>query len=589
MSKLRQPKINFHIIAIALFLIMAAVSTMPIFTSKGWGVADWDQFLFYAEAGRKSIVEFHQMPLWSPYFCGGNILLANPQSQHLSPSFLLTIIFGAMAGMKIRVALFAFIGLLGMYVFARGQKLSNAACVLAAVVFQLSGTCVAYTAAGQQWIQPLAFLPWALFCLDRARCGRQWVAPAAVFIAAIWLEGGIYPFPFALLLMLLFSVLFAEPGRPFALIGSFVAATGLAFLLGAAKFLPFIDAFSGSARILPLESEDVISAHTLFNMFLSASPRSFSAHYPWFENFGYIGWLPAALAAVSVTQLGKTWKWWALLLVSLLLILGVYSPVPLWPALHGLPFFSSMHVTARFRLVAILPIAIICAVALDRVSRLLGKRKLRGRILTAMVVAVSAVILISVNYRLFSQAFVLQPRPVPKSDVFVQHWRLPDYGASWSMYPAALAGEGTVTCYEFFTISHIPFGGRLSKFGMADPVEKPEYRGEAYLAGKSGAARYVYWSPNRLVVRTESSAPDRLVINQNYDRNWSVSVDAGPGRAASQSGAILLSAPVPSGPHTVEFTYVSRQFQIGFAVSAFALIACMILIIRPPMDGGSRI
>ena len=70
-----------------------------------WGSRDWDQHLFFHEAPRKTIVEYGQIPLWNPYYCGGTILLGNPQSRCLAPTFPLVLAAGTVAGIKLDLLL----------------------------------------------------------------------------------------------------------------------------------------------------------------------------------------------------------------------------------------------------------------------------------------------------------------------------------------------------------------------------------------------------------------------------------------------------------------------------------------------------
>ncbi len=54
---------------------------------------DWDKLLTYHELQRKTIIDYHQFPLWNPYISGGEPWLAHPYSNFLSLYFLLYILF----------------------------------------------------------------------------------------------------------------------------------------------------------------------------------------------------------------------------------------------------------------------------------------------------------------------------------------------------------------------------------------------------------------------------------------------------------------------------------------------------------------
>src|SRR3989338_11551752 len=107
------------IIAVAASLAAAFLLLQQIFPNIGnWGLYDWDQHSFYHESARVSLLAFNQFPLWTPYYCGGNVLLANPQSPFLSPFFIFVILFGVVVGLKVEVLLYFSLGLLGMFMAA---------------------------------------------------------------------------------------------------------------------------------------------------------------------------------------------------------------------------------------------------------------------------------------------------------------------------------------------------------------------------------------------------------------------------------------------------------------------------------------
>ena len=63
-------------------------------------------------------LEFKQFPLWNPYYCGGNAMLANPQSSFLNPLFIFVLTFGEIIGLKLLIFIYLIIGLFGMFLLA---------------------------------------------------------------------------------------------------------------------------------------------------------------------------------------------------------------------------------------------------------------------------------------------------------------------------------------------------------------------------------------------------------------------------------------------------------------------------------------
>src|SRR3990167_6572682 len=89
---------------IIIFVLLSIIFTFPLFLETNRiGIVNWDLWLFYNEAARVNTLEYKQMPFWSPYSCGGNVLLAHPESQFFSPMTLLNLLYGTILGIKISI------------------------------------------------------------------------------------------------------------------------------------------------------------------------------------------------------------------------------------------------------------------------------------------------------------------------------------------------------------------------------------------------------------------------------------------------------------------------------------------------------
>src|SRR5437764_10972867 len=99
-----------------IFAVMALATLGPLFRHPSLFAekSDWRYFQTMTEAARRSVIWWHQFPLWNPYACGGEVLLANPQSEVAAPTFLLSLIFGTALGMKLAVAVYLFCAFDGM-------------------------------------------------------------------------------------------------------------------------------------------------------------------------------------------------------------------------------------------------------------------------------------------------------------------------------------------------------------------------------------------------------------------------------------------------------------------------------------------
>jgi hypothetical protein len=82
----------------------------------------------------------------------------------------------------------------------------------------------------------------------------------------------------------------------------------------------------------------------------------------------------------------------------------------------------------------------------------------------------------------------------------------------------------------------------------------------------------VTYAPNQVQVRASVSAPAILVVSDAYDDGWNVSVD-GQATTLYRVDYTLRGVWLPSGEHTVVFTYRPRSFLIGGAISLAAVLA----------------
>ena len=96
---------------------------------------DWDKHFSYHELQRKTILKYRQFPFWNPYICGGEPWLAHPNSNFLTPYFLVILIFGSIRGTIFIYFLQVFAGLTGMYFLSRYYRLSYILSLLNVIFF----------------------------------------------------------------------------------------------------------------------------------------------------------------------------------------------------------------------------------------------------------------------------------------------------------------------------------------------------------------------------------------------------------------------------------------------------------------------
>jgi len=196
------------LIALIIFIIISLIFTFPIFQNiKNWGIHDWDQHLMYNAVPKNTILEFKQFPLWNPYYCGGNALLANPQSSFLNPLFIFILIFGEVLGLKLLIFIYLIIGLFGMFLLARYIKISLISSYLSAILFMLSGLYAMHLSVGHTvWMQ-MALIPYVFLFYLKSIKKIEYIFLSALFMVFIFLGGGIYPLIFIVLILGFYSIL----------------------------------------------------------------------------------------------------------------------------------------------------------------------------------------------------------------------------------------------------------------------------------------------------------------------------------------------------------------------------------------------
>src|SRR3989338_6502438 len=104
-------RIGYHILVVYVFLLFSLIYFLPFLTKESdWGYHDWDMILNEWFYWRKTIIEFHQIPLWDPYFCGGLSFISDPFFPHFSPTMLLPTLLNPIAAIKINAVISMVIG-----------------------------------------------------------------------------------------------------------------------------------------------------------------------------------------------------------------------------------------------------------------------------------------------------------------------------------------------------------------------------------------------------------------------------------------------------------------------------------------------
>lgn len=602
------------VIALALAsLAVAFLFLLPIFSnSQNWGLYDWDQHLFYHESARISFLAFHQFPLWTPYYCGGNPLLANPQSAFLSPFFSLVLLFGSVVGLKLEAVAYLALGLAGTFLAARRLGCSNPASALASAVFMFSSWFTVRVVVGHTTFFPFALLPFVfLFYLGASSASAspasriRYAVAAAVALAIVFLSGGIYPFYAAVILLAFYSLLDSAGSRRLFPVASVAAIFLLAALLSSAKLLPVVDFTSGvaaeedsqlvSAKIILgsllsrdqfIEHNDIATGRDSFPEGRQKYLETMEGRLPWgwHEYSAYVGIVPLLLAGLAAFGFRKNWKLLASAIFFFLLALGTFIPFGPWHLLRQIPFFSSLHGPSRFMIVFVFLAALLSARSLSslRISRS-GQLKMAVAIAVVLVVAADLAL---VSRPLLQNAFPLQPLEIRSTNIgrpeVIQMLSSAPY---ISQYPNLLQGIGTLNCYErlHLRIRAIP--------QLVDDVPSSGFVGNAFIAETNESLNFTSFSPQTVSLQL-SGVPKAeagltggnfseltLVVNQNYYEGWGF--DGSVSEAGSYRGLLAALIRKPDLGKTLSFSYSSQSFVLGAIISTISLLAATLLLWKP--------
>ena len=561
-----------HVWALLFFVVTSLIFCRYIFYGvNNWGILDWDQHFLYHAVPHRTIMEYHQFPLWNPYYCGGNVMLANPQSNFLSPLFLPELLFGVVIGLKLEIWLHLLIGMYGMYLISsRLYKLPPISSLVPATVFMLSGMYSFNLAAGQTNFMSIAYVPFVYYFFIKGIDDIKYAIISGYFLALMVFEGGTYTVPHTALFVVVISLLLAIqqrrllPLRATLICGITGCLVSAVKLLPALEFIKMIPRYTDSADTLTPE----LLYRILFDRVQYLSIKGFPGQaWGWEEYAHYVGFLPLLLAIAGILLLYR--KEWPLIITGLFFLVlswGNFSDLSPWNILHQLPLFKSQRVPSRFLQMFVFVAAIFSGFASSKIEtfdlhRLTANKfakKWASLLVIALIVFIITLDLTSVNSGVFSEAFPHQPPEVHVNDFFRQV-----VGKDTAMYLGFLENRGTIACYEEM---HLPT--------MAIPLTDQMYKNdEAYLVEGAGRADVTSWSPNGVTVQVNGEGI--LLLNQNYAPGW---------RTKEKKDVIsykgVLATHVTRDDKEVTFYYFPATFLIGMVVTVSTILTSILLMLK---------
>ena len=93
-----------------------------------------------------------------------------------------------------------------------------------------------------------------------------------------------------------------------------------------------------------------------------------------------------------------------------------------------------------------------------------------------------------------------------------------------------------------------------------------------------GKAEFVSYSPNKVIIKTDSDHDSLLFLSDNYYPGWKAFLD-GEETKIYRANYAFRAVAVPSGKHQVIFSYQPFSFRLGFIISAISLTTCFLSLI----------
>lgn len=554
------------------WFVLAAIAAAAAFwypALRHWsatGFGDWQQFLHQWEAARIAMVRYGEVPLWNPYHCGGTLLFGDPQAQGFSPLFFLFMPFGSAAGLKLFMIAHSAAGFGGMYVFARKHvNLDALSAACASFLWAGSGFFAWHGSGGHPAFMPFYFAPLILLAWRAAQVEWKNTVWVAALMALVIFEGGVYPFPYFVLLLAFDTLVITrsrvqfwqtlKTGTLAVVLTTLLAGFRLAGILTTIRDYPRFTHGSDSLRII--EVVEMLILPTLEH------PRLGSHEYVWAEYGSYIGVLGFALCMLGLVVSLRRHRWVvAGSLVFLGFVLGHVSIWHPWPLVHRLPIYSSLRVPSRFMVLFLFFFALLGGLGLQSIRRKITElRRPTQRALALVPAALVALIIVQVmhGHRYVLDRWRGTEMAGPEEETEYHITPLGDYGDHASFPIRNVSTRGCYTGVTAYVAASGLWEGREPQVRVAGG-ELLGYR----RTSQTMTAR----------VRLEEEAESVVIFNQTWAPGWITNL----GTVRRGSSGLIEVRELDAGEQRVVVRYLPKEAAWGAWVSLGGLLLSALLL-----------
>jgi hypothetical protein len=551
-----------RVVALRAPLRLGAFATLALLTTWRWlstagsvnAFRDAHVLGHYESVAAQSLLRFHQLPLWDPYYCGGMYLLGTPQARFVSPTFVLSLLFGEPRGEALTTFVMVVVGLEGTFRYARAQGARSAGALLAAPLFALSGVFAIAPRLG--WINFFSFelLPWIAFGTRIALAGRRrGVVVAAVALAWCVGFGGTYAAPMAALwcALELLDAMTTRPSRePRVMILAHAALIAvLALSLSAVRLWPIVETLHEGRRVIG--GAPANSWLTVARMMLKGVGDKEDGSF-------FVGVLAVPAVLIGLFR-PRAWRLGVAAALWIWLAAGYGAWPSLFAALRALPLYSTLRYPERFLVLAALAASALAAGGFNVAEKLAADARagrplpvparwaLSAPLVVGLALFTAMVPLVAQHWRQASKRDLLAPPGESDGGAFHQA-----RGNRWALAFYEPMNRGSLSCWEAYPVPESPL-----LQGDLEHEERLVDEGAGTVAPRA-------WTPNRLDFDVQLTRPARLVVNQNWHSGWRASV----GEVRSEDG--LLAVDLPAGVSALSMRFEPASARGGAVVTLVA-------------------
>jgi hypothetical protein len=592
------------LVRLVVWVMVAAFSHAGVL-SDPFRVAEWmddHQFYSWEESDRMTLLHWHQLPEWNPYWCGGTVGIAAPEDPFLGPDFLLRLIFGVAHGRRLATFLLVVMGLEGMYRLCRRLDSSALGAAFAAIAYATCDRFVSFLHDG--WVNFMGFelIPFILYFLiegssatdeqtqghSQGRMRRAWLLGGAC-VAWIILSAGTYPTPYAMLsvgyVTLALSIRgFLAPDdvpdderRGWRILRApwlapWVAAGAIgivALCLSAGKILPTLSFLRQFPRVFtPVETH---AATDVFSGF--------------WGRYAVVGCF-AALGAVTADVAAGIFCGGAALFFAL--AMGDFGEPSPFHLLKSLPIFGQLRFPDRFAVGVLLFASVAASRGITRledflpraVERAWGlfdtwKRRIFGGAPRAYppelrwaVVGIAAFAIYTKIVSPFGEEIVTGTRIRPGS-MYVQDGPRRFEGP----FRQSRGNRRDVHIFTGLNLGSLycVAGNPLPESALLrGDLPQEEYPQDP----EKATVKRLDWTPNKITLEVDAKEPTTVLVNQNWAPQWSASI------GSVKSLDKLLAVDVPAGKNVVVLKYADRFLEACLLVSLASLLGLLWILGR---------